>query len=212
MFFGDISLIAMILFGLMYNNEPCRWWFQICFFMFTAKIGEMIQSDEHISSALHFSNIIQLIYKTMYLSLPCSSKTKQRMVVRIIQPKDYRSFQWAKFGRHGLPGLILFQRVDLPSPKTKIASHMKDLKGLLFGYWWLCWSKGVFNPVFGGCKGKLSKKPVKQCMLPMYILNLIVNCITVSLFHCFGQSVSCDAADLIVAVSDENRLLSWRQS
>ena len=35
---------------------------------------------------------------------------------------------------------------------------------------------------------------------------------TVSLFHCFGQSVSCDAADLIVAVSDENRLLSWRQS
>ena len=34
------------------------------------------------------------------------SKTKPRMVVRMIYEKDSRSYQWAKFGRLGLPGFF----------------------------------------------------------------------------------------------------------
>ena len=125
--------------------------------MFTPKVEEITSMFHCLRIFPTLSNFDNLSTKLCYLSLPCSSKTKQRMVVRIIQAKDSRSYQWAKFGRHGLPGIILLQSVDLPSPQTKIASYMKDSKVLPFGYWWLCWSKGVFNPVFGGCKGKLSK-------------------------------------------------------
>ena len=35
-----------------------------------------------------------------------TSKTKQRMIFRMVHIKDSRSYEWAKFGRLGLPGLF----------------------------------------------------------------------------------------------------------
>ena len=47
----------------------------------------------------------------IYVSLEVQL-AKQRMVFRMIHIKDSRSYQWAKFGRLGLPGIYVHIQVD----------------------------------------------------------------------------------------------------